>query len=155
MKRLAALCLALAIAPGLTGQARAADPAPAATPVTVRHALESMLPPGVRIKDVQLTGQIAKVSGMSGSAQQISDFMRRIAASTVFGGVNLQTIEKSGSGDSTFTLTTDVHCPKAGEQVANNPCGASSPAAAASVYKCTVNGASTFQSTPCTTGAKR
>ena len=124
------------------------------SPVAVRHALESLLPGGVILKEVKTNGQRASVNAASQNQQQVSDFMRRVVASSVFHGVDLVTMEKSGSGSTTFTLSMEVHCPRPGEHVTNNPCDASVPAQP-TVYKCTVGGATSYQSTPCAAASRR
>ena len=153
MNKIAVLCIMLAIPLGLSNQARAEDPAPAPSQAAVKHSLESLLPSGVRISDVRLSGLRVAVNGVGENSQQVSQMLHKLDASGVFQRPDLSSISKTNAGDMAFALTVEVRCPKPGEHVANNPCGTSAEAAP-SVYKCTINSASTYQSTPCATGGK-
>lgn len=145
MSKIAALSITLAL--GLSSQLHAEGPAPTSpSQVAVKRSLGALLPSGMYINDVQVSGQRVTVNGVGQTNQQVSDFMRATDGSGVFRMPRLETVAGDGSGGVRFTVTLEARCPKPGEQVANNPCAAE---AVPSVYKCTVNGASTYQSSPC------
>lgn len=146
-----ATLLALALVPCLAGPASDADAAPSTA--GVKHALEAIMPAGVRISDVKLTGQRVVVNGSSRSNQQVSQFMRVIDQAKGFHGSQLESIASAGT-EMRFTMTMDVQCPKPGERVASNPCDAAA-SAATTVFKCNINGVTTYQSTPCAAASKR
>jgi len=151
--KLATAALLLALFSLSAGPASAADAAP--TPAGVRSALEAVMPPGLRLREVKLDGLHVTVKGGSQNVQQVSQFLRAVDGTPSFRNPKLDTMDKAVVGDSSFTMTMDVQCPAPGERLAHNPCDPAAAAATGSVFKCKVNGTTTYQSTPCAAASKR
>ena len=156
MKTMGATLAVLAILAMHSNTARAADAAPTPTTGGVRGTLEAVMPAGVRIREVRLDGLHATVKGASGDVHQVSQFLRAVDGSPSFRNPKLDAIDKGAVGDTAFTMTMDVQCPKPGEHPAHNPCDAAAAASGGtSVFKCIVNGTPTYQSTPCPPAPKK
>lgn len=137
------LCL-LVLAP--LAQAQAEDRAP--NEAALRHVLVRLVPSGLSVTGIKIEGMRATISGRAKDNSQISDFLRNIDASPVLETADLQEMMRVNE-QSEFVLSTNVQCPAPGSAL--DPCEASTSSASPqqSVYKCTVDGVVTFQSTPC------
>ncbi len=141
------------LAASLVQEARA-QAAGAARPVTltstnVSRGLQSYLPTGVTIGDLQLTGSKAVFSGTATQNAQLSQFMRALDGSGQVANLELLEIAQRGASYE-YRISLVVNCDPSVQHKPGTLCGPAGKTP--SVFKCRVNGTVTFQAKPCAPG---
>ncbi|MBK8070045.1 MAG: PilN domain-containing protein [Rhodanobacteraceae bacterium] len=109
---------------------------------TARGLLESLLPSGVSISEVKADQSQVEFSGRAASNQLLSSYLRSLDASPHMERPELLEIAADGSRYR-YAIRVTLLC------LINASCPAPTKPKRQSVYKCTVNGVTTFQATPC------
>lgn len=109
---------------------------------TARGLLESLLPSGVSISEVKADQSQVEFSGRAASNQLLSSYLRSLDASPHMERPELLEIAADGS-QYRYAIRVTLLC------LINASCPAPTQSKRQSVYKCTVNGVTTFQATPC------
>ena len=109
---------------------------------TARGLLESLLPSGVSISEVKANDSQVEFSGRAASNQLLSSYLRSLDSSPHMERPELLEIAADG-GQYRYAIRVTLLC------LVNASCPAPTTPKRQSVYKCTVNGVTTFQATPC------
>ncbi|MBL8245312.1 MAG: PilN domain-containing protein [Rhodanobacteraceae bacterium] len=116
--------------------------AQAADEGVARGLLEGLLLPGVSIAQVKVSDTEVEFDGRSSSNTVLSDYLRMLNGSPQLERPELLEIAAEG-GQYRYAIRVSMPC------LANASCPAPAQPKRQSVYKCTVNGVTTFQAQPC------
>lgn len=119
-----------------------ASVAHAADQDTARGLLEGLLLPGVTIGQVKVSDTQVEFDGRSSSNAVLSDYLRMLNGSPLIEGPELLEIAAEGS-QYRYAIRVTMVC------LADSSCPAATQPKRQSVYKCTINGVTTFQAKPC------
>ena len=119
-----------------------ASVAHAADQDTARGLLEALLLPGVTIGQVKVSDTQVEFDGRSSSNAVLSDYLRMLNGSPQIERPELLEIAAEGS-QYRYAIRVTMAC------LADSSCPAATQPKRQSVYKCTVNGVTTFQANPC------
>ncbi len=108
---------------------------------TARGLLQGLLLPGVTIAQVKVSDAQVEFDGRSSSNAVLSDYLRMLNGSPLIESPELLEIAADGS-QYRYAIRVTMAC------LADSSCPAAQPKRQ-SVYKCTINGVTTFQAKPC------
>lgn len=146
---------AMAVLVMLLGVAWAAQAQPTARQPSVekvREVLDSLLPDGVDLDQLQLERGQVKLSGLAVDTVKLTQFMRAVGDAGEFDAPALEDVANV-DGLTAFTLVFLIVCPSAADAQANRLCGpVASSGKAPTVFKCLINGTVTYQGQRCPPG---